>query len=169
MEKSKLTVMNELYEKFKAGFPDEALSIDSSRGFELTSVKAQYIIERLNDVLGFQNWQLNGNFEEDESGGVLFKGYLDLFLGDFTGNREDLHRVSTVGHSDKKKNRGDTYKSAKTDALSKAASYLGVANDVFKGKIKPPKKQEEKKSYDNEKKPETFKGKTATITKNNAF
>ncbi len=36
----------------RASFPAEALSADTSRGFELTSIKAAYIIERLNDVFG---------------------------------------------------------------------------------------------------------------------
>jgi hypothetical protein len=36
----------------KSPFPSEALSADTSRGFELTSIKAAYVIERLNDVFG---------------------------------------------------------------------------------------------------------------------
>lgn len=36
----------------KSPFPPEALSADTSRGFELTSIKAAYVIERLNDVFG---------------------------------------------------------------------------------------------------------------------
>jgi hypothetical protein len=36
----------------KAPFPPEALSSDTSRGFELTSIKAAYVIERLNEVFG---------------------------------------------------------------------------------------------------------------------
>jgi len=36
----------------KSPFPPEALSADTSRGFELTSIKAAYVIERLNEVFG---------------------------------------------------------------------------------------------------------------------
>ena len=36
----------------KAPFPPEALSSDTSRGFELTSIKAAFVIERLNEVFG---------------------------------------------------------------------------------------------------------------------
>ena len=35
-----------------APFPPEALSADNSRGFELTSIKAAFVIERLNQVFG---------------------------------------------------------------------------------------------------------------------
>lgn len=40
------------WEALHAPFPPEALSADTSRGFELTSIKAAYIIERLNEVFG---------------------------------------------------------------------------------------------------------------------
>ena len=36
----------------RAPFPAEALSADTSRGFELTSIKAAYVVERLNQVFG---------------------------------------------------------------------------------------------------------------------
>jgi hypothetical protein len=36
----------------RSPFPAEALSSDVSRGFELTSIKAAFVIERLNDVFG---------------------------------------------------------------------------------------------------------------------
>lgn len=36
----------------QAPFPPEALSSDTSRGFEFTSIKAAFVIERLNQVLG---------------------------------------------------------------------------------------------------------------------
>lgn len=39
-------------EALRAAFPEEALSSDTSRGFELTSIRAAYVIERLNEVLG---------------------------------------------------------------------------------------------------------------------
>jgi hypothetical protein len=36
----------------QAPFPPESLSSDTSRGFELTSIKAAFVIERLNQVFG---------------------------------------------------------------------------------------------------------------------
>jgi hypothetical protein len=36
----------------RSPFPPEALSADTSRGFELTSIKAAFVIERLNEVFG---------------------------------------------------------------------------------------------------------------------
>jgi hypothetical protein len=42
----------EQVQALRAPFPQEALKPDTSRGFELTSIKAAYVIERLNDVFG---------------------------------------------------------------------------------------------------------------------
>jgi len=117
----------EIYDRLKAEFPKEALSKDTSRGFELTSVKAQYIIERLNEVLGIGGWQLKGEFT-DHPNGVLYFGNLHIMLPN-----DVCHTVEAIGFCGKKKNIGDMYKSARTDALSKAASQVGVANSVFKG------------------------------------
>jgi len=51
----------------KAPFPPEALSSDTSRGFELTSIKAAFVIERLNEVFGLcgVGWRyVHSPFEE---------------------------------------------------------------------------------------------------------
>lgn len=125
-----------LYEQLSAPFPLDAMSADTSRGFALTSIKAQYVVERLNTVLGIGGWRLSGTYEvtKDSSGnevGVLFHGELSARIGQRT------HTIPTVGYSESKRNKGDQYKGAKTDALSKAASYLGVGNEVFKGLVDP--------------------------------
>ena len=121
------------YRELLKPFPAEAYSVDSSRGFNLTSIKAQYVVERLNEVMGVDGWELVGNFEK-EGTGVLFIGKLVLNDG-FSG-----HSQLAVGYSDTKKNIGDAYKGAMTDALSKAASKFGLGNEVFKGNVAPPVK-----------------------------
>jgi hypothetical protein len=42
----------EQIQSIQVPFPPEALSADTSRGFELTSIKAAFVIERLNEVFG---------------------------------------------------------------------------------------------------------------------
>lgn len=121
-----------IYEALKADFPKEAFSKDTSRGFALTSVKAQYVVERLNDVLGFMNWSHGGEHKlTDDGSGVLFHGALVVSIN---GKQ---NRFFSTGYAKLGKNLGDAYKSAKTDSLSKAASQIGVANDTFKGLIDP--------------------------------
>ncbi len=119
-------------------FTGEALSIDSSRGFALTSIKAQYVVERLNQVFGLTGWSHTGEYRqtgpEDKPTGVVFLGKLTVQNGVTGAIRE------AVGFSELKRNIGDAYKGAKTDSLSKCASQLGIGNDVYKGKVAVPGK-----------------------------
>lgn len=123
-----------IYNGLKAPFSDDAYSVDSSRGFNLTSIKAQYVVERLNEVCGMDGWELTGDYTPVD-GGVLFMG--TLIIND--GHRG--HKQQSVGFAAIKKNIGDAYKGAKTDALSKAASLFGLGNEVFKGNVAPPIKK----------------------------
>ena len=176
-EVKSLKKLDDLYSLFKEDFPSEAYSSDMSRGFALTSLKAQYIIERLNETVGFNNWRLDGDYkeiEDKETGdfqGVLFQGKLVLFLTEYykDGDANNVHQVPTVGYHeaftvDKKSGNkkyklyGDVYKSARTDALSKAASYLGIGNDMFKGKVSTTGEVKTSKSSPT-KKPSSFQGK----------
>jgi len=121
----------EVYKALSAPFPEDAYMKDSSRGFDLTSVKAQYIVERLNESLGVMNWTFGGEFKETENG-VLYMGALVITIN---GKQ---NRQFAPGYAANKKNLGDTYKSAHTDSLSKCSSKFGIANDVFKGLVTPP-------------------------------
>ncbi len=132
-----MTEIKEIYKALSAPFPQEALSTDVSRGFDLTSIKAQYIKERLSEVLGIFGWRIFGEYKETEKG-VLYFGRLEVII---SCNEIELKReVEAVGYSDFKRVAADAYKGAQTDALSKCASFVGVGNDVFKGKVKPPSK-----------------------------
>ena len=123
---------SDLYNKLTAAFPRDAFSTDSSRGFDLTSVKAQYIVERLNETFGFDRWSMKGEYERLPDG-VLFIGDLIIALDDCE------HTVYSMAGWGKlrKAGWGDAYKGAKTDALGKACSMIGIANSVFKGQVDP--------------------------------
>lgn len=120
----------ETYQKLSSPFPKEAYSEDKSRGpgLVLTSLKAQYIKERLNEALGIMNWEFISDTSHDSEGAVAH-GKLTIHVGDKTRS------VTAPGFSKAKRMLGDTLKSAETDSLSKCASYIGVGNDVFKGQV----------------------------------
>ncbi len=148
----------------RAPFPAEALSADTSRGFELTSIKAAYVIERLNDVFGTcgVGWRcvhapfesiitaderteilteiaLQYRISSDEQRGCPPVEWHDGWRPDHDRERVWSEPVYAVGgHS---LGRGgapytDARKSAVTDGLTKAASMLGVGHDVFKGLVR---------------------------------
>lgn len=113
-------------------FTGEALSKDTSRGFELTSIKAQYIVERLNDTFGLNGWAANYQIIlEAPERGVIVKCTLKANV---FGNGQVIREA--FGGCNPKKQIGDMIKSAMTDSLGKAASHMGIGNEVFKGKVK---------------------------------
>jgi hypothetical protein len=119
----------EQIEKLKEDFPPEALSKDNSRGFGLTSIKAAYVIERLNDVFGIDGWSYEYTpFETTPEGEVLTEVTLIIYTENIPC------RIKNVGGHMMVKNRvADARKSAITDGLTKCASFLGIGHKVFKG------------------------------------
>lgn len=127
------TELKDYYKELSMPFPPEAMTSDTSRGFSLTSIKAQYVRERLNEVMGADGWSSNSEVVRiDEDGSVAVKYSLTMHFP-----QRSVTRTSFGGAKKKTKGQthGDTYKSAETDALSKAASNFGVGNDVFKGLV----------------------------------
>ena len=150
----------------KAPFPVEALSSDTSRGFELTSIKAAYVIERLNEVFGpcGIGWRyVHSPFEECANNGkteivteVAFQ-YRFPATNDCTGcdqvvwdaqsndwafrnggsNHDWSEPILACGGKQAVRERiTDARKSAVTDGLTKAASMIGVGHQVFKGLVR---------------------------------
>lgn len=140
----------ELYEKLKAPFPAEAYTPDRSRGFALTSLKAQYVVERLNEVFGIGRWGLTGEWRETDDG-VLYFGELYYTIKEEDGTlvTYTLDEVPGFAGLDRA-NSGDAYKSARTDCLSKSASYLGVGNEMYKGLIAVPGDREDEEEDDDQ-------------------
>ncbi len=149
----------------KAPFPAVALSADTSRGFELTSIKAAYVIERLNEVFGacgsgwryahsaFETFDLKNGSQEFVTE-VAFQYRLDgangcppiewCALTKGWSWREDgaatwSEPIFACGGKAVVKGGAphtDAHKSAVTDGLTKAASMIGVGHQVFKGLVR---------------------------------
>lgn len=169
-----MSVRDKLYSELKADFPEEAYSADKSRGHVLTSLKAQYISERLTEVFGLGNWKLSGEWKEVDDG-VLYLGKLECSFIDDDGEKVTITTEIVPGFGgENHRNSGDAYKSARTDCLSKSSSYLGVGNDMYKGKIEPPLSNEQREFLESKeeseeeapkKKSTTKKAKTTTFKK----
>ncbi|MGD2177879.1 MAG: hypothetical protein PVG71_08660, partial [Anaerolineae bacterium] len=146
-----------------APFPAEALKPDTSRGFELTSIKAAYVIERLNEAFGpcGIGWRyVHSPFEDvpSEDGRleivteVAFQYHFDA-TNDCAGcdrvvwddgwtfrasNHDWSEPIFACGGKGLGKGGApytDARKSAVTDGLTKAASMIRVDHRVFKGLV----------------------------------
>ena len=122
MEKKVLTP--EQITLLKKPLPKEAISPHPTKSY-LSTIKAIYVVERLNEVFGTGAWTIRGEkiVEATEKMVVIESKFeapeYGIILWAFGGNDNP--------------DRGDAYKGAVTDALTKIGSFLGIGMDVFKG------------------------------------
>ena len=126
-------ITEEMKKMILAPFPKEAVTAHPTKTF-LTSIKAQYIIERLNDVFGTGGWNSSSKIVHESEKAVVMEVTLDF-------GKWDILPITHYGGATikDKQDLGDIYKSAKTDGVTKCASILGIGMDVFKGLVKPGK------------------------------
>lgn len=120
------------YQLLNKPLPKEAVKKHPTKTY-LSSIKAIYVIERLNEVFGVGKWRQK--VEEIscdlKSGMVVVKvifevPLLDIYYESYGGN-------DNGGKESKNFDLGDAYKGATTDGITKIGSYLGIGMDVFKG------------------------------------
>lgn len=112
----------EILEKLKTPLPPEAVSPNPDRP-GLSVIKVIYVVERLNDVFGLNGWRVVNQ--------VVESGRMVVVKATVTIPEYGIV-IEQYGGNDNP-DRGDAYKGACTDALSKCASYLGIGMDVYKG------------------------------------
>ena len=142
----------------RAPFPVEALSADTSRGFELTSIKAAFVVERLNEVFGpcGCGWRYVHSPFEFAEGEVLTEVALQFRVAEggcdpvvWQAEARNWAFAPDSGAwswpiyapGGRRPNKGtapftDARKGAITDGLTKAASMIGVGQEVFKGLVR---------------------------------
>jgi hypothetical protein len=113
----------------KKPLPKEAVSKHPTKTY-LSSIKAIYVIERLNDVFGIGSYQFENREIVKEGKMVVVESILTI--------PEYGIKIPSYGGNDNT-DLGDAYKGAATDALTKICSYLGIGMDVFKGLTDAPK------------------------------
>jgi len=108
--------------KLKEPLPREAVSPNPQKP-GLSGIKVIYVVERLNDVFGLNGWHIDNE--------VVETGRMVVVRARLTIPKYSI-AIEQFGGNDNP-DRGDAYKGACTDALSKCASYLGIGMDVYKG------------------------------------
>lgn len=129
---------NKITEILTTPLPKEALKQHPSKRF-LTTINPIYVVERLNLAFGIGGWTFVTRVIETNENFVVVKGTLEV--------SEHNIKLENYGGNDNP-DRGDAYKGASTDALTKCASYLGIGAEVWRNgkpaeKITTP--QDEKK------------------------
>lgn len=118
----------EVIAKLKEPLPAGAVSPNPDKP-GLSAIKVIYVVDRLNEVFGMNGWRFLGE--------VVESGRMVVVRGSLKVPKYKIS-IEQYGGNDNP-DRGDAYKGACTDALSKCASYLGVGMDVYKGLHDYPK------------------------------
>ena len=128
--KEKKEITNKMREALRLEFPNKAYSKHPTKTF-LTTLKAMYVTERLNDVFGVGRWSIIHEVIERTPEYVLIQGeFVSLDYEVITPKQYGGHKTSGTNTEI-----ADGYKSAITDCISKIASYLEIGIEMFKGNI----------------------------------
>jgi hypothetical protein len=117
-----LKLSEDLKKKLREPLPPEAVSPNPLKP-GLSAIKVIYVVERLNDVFGLNGWHMDNE--------VVETGRMVVVRATLAIPKYGI-AIEQFGGNDNP-DRGDAYKGACTDALSKCASYLGIGMEVYKG------------------------------------
>ena len=122
----------DLKAKLDAPLPDEAVKPHPTKNY-LSTIKAIYVTERLNNVFGVGKWSIKTDAVDTTTKMIVVKTTLDIA-------EYGIHYECFGGNDNA--DRGDAYKGATTDAITKIGSWLGIGADVFKGKHEQPQPEQ---------------------------
>lgn len=124
-------VTKEMREALRMPLPVGAVTKHPTKTF-LSSIKAIFVTERLNDVFGVGSWQIKVNHvTTTDKSMVVVK--VEFSIPEYGIYFECYGGNDNGGENSKNFDLGDAYKGATTDALTKIGSYLEIGIDVFKG------------------------------------
>lgn len=126
------TLSEKQLELLRKPLPSEAVKPHPTKTF-LSSIKAIYVVERLNEVFGIGSWKLKSEIIDNKTAMIVVKSILTI--PDYGIELESYGGNDNGGENSKNHDLGDAYKGAVTDALTKICSYLEIGMDVFKGKV----------------------------------
>jgi len=104
--------------------PKAALKPHPSRSY-LTTINSIYVTDRLNEAFGVGGWHFTPEVIADDTNPKMI-----IIRGTLTAEKHDIKVIQFGGNDNA--DRGDAYKGASTDALTKCASYLGVGAEVWR-------------------------------------
>ena len=129
------SVPQELVEKLRKPLPNEAVTKHPTKSY-LSSIKAIYVVERLNDVFGLGGWKIKNELVElydfkKSVKGAEVAGTMVVMKATLTVPQYGIEFEAYGGNDND--DRGDAYKGACTDALTKIGSYMFIGMEVYKG------------------------------------
>ncbi len=135
-------INQQMRDALRKPLPTEAVKQHPTKTF-LSSIKAIYVTERLNDVFGVGSWHLKVNHvTTSEKSMVVVK--VEFSIPEYGVYLECYGGNDNGGENSKNFDLGDAFKGATTDAITKIGSYLEIGIDVFKGLTTLPQQKADK-------------------------
>lgn len=134
-----------VYQQLAAPFPEEAIERtdgrQTGRGYNTTGLKAQFVVDRLNTVLGIGGWRVHREVTVKESstssGRRSYEAVCDLILelGSFENGKFEVfaEALSYGGHVAMLD--ADARKGSASNALKRAAAMLGCGAAAYRGEL----------------------------------
>ena len=139
-----MKITNEMREQLRKPLPKEAVTKHPTKTY-LSSIKAIYVTERLNDVFGVGAWNTKTEIVNTLDNGMVVVKVI-FTIPEYGVYHECFGGNDNGGEKSKNFDLGDAYKGAMTDAITKICSWLEIGIDVFKG-LHDSKSQLSKPTY----------------------
>ena len=120
--------MKNIKEILDRPLPAEAIKQHPSRPY-LSTINPIFVIDRFNEAFGIGGWTFNSEIVEVDKMVVVKV----VFVAPQQGDGGSDIRLEGYGGNDND-DRGDAYKGAVTDALTKIGSFLGIGADIWRGR-----------------------------------
>ncbi|MFT3840788.1 MAG: Rad52/Rad22 family DNA repair protein [Myxococcaceae bacterium] len=135
----------QLYQQLSAPFPAEAIersdAKQTGKGYSTTGIKYQYIVNRLNEVLGFGCFRAHRTVTVKEtkraSGRPAYEAICDLTLelGEWVNGQFVVYAESLADGGHIASTEADARKGSFTNAFKRAAAFHGVGRHAYEGSI----------------------------------
>ena len=119
----------QLQDALNAPLPAEAIKPHPTKSY-LSTINAIYVTERFNQVFGVGRWGTTSDVIEAADKMIVLRVHFWAYSPVEGG---DMIKLESYGGNDNP-DRGDAYKGAMTDAITKIGSFLGIGADVWKNK-----------------------------------
>ena len=146
---------HQLQDALNAPLPAEAIKPHPTKSY-LSTINAIYVTERFNQVFGVGRWGTTSDVIEAADKMIVLRVHFWAYSPVEGG---DMIKLESYGGNDNP-DRGDAYKGAMTDAITKIGSFLGIGADVWKDK--GPKAYENRPGRARASKPASSQGQAAT-------
>lgn len=138
---AKMADPKSIYEQLTNKLPDEAIERapkeKTRKGYDTTGFQYQYIVDRLNEVLGIDGWTFTYVIvKEDKGEWGNGKSYWDITVDcTITIETDGLKAVRQCPGGHKADSHSDALKGAVTNSFKKTAALFGVGAEAYRGSI----------------------------------